>query len=105
MKPIELKEATFADQIAKGVTLVDFWAAWCGPCKMQGPILDALAADLGDAVTIGKVNVDDEVALAGQFNIRSIPTLAIFKDGQLADISVGLQSKEALRAKIDAILQ
>ena len=72
---------------------------------MQGPILDALAADLGDAVTIGKVNVDDEAALAGRFNIRSIPTLAIFKDGQLADISVGLQSKEVLRAKIDAILQ
>jgi thioredoxin 1 len=97
---IELTKDNFQASIAEGVTLVDFWAPWCGPCKMQLPIVEELSAELGDQAKIGKINVDNEPELASQFGVMSIPTLILFKDGQPVDKMVGLQPKEALKTKI-----
>ncbi|MCB1209544.1 MAG: thioredoxin [Verrucomicrobiales bacterium] len=83
--------------------LVDFWAEWCGPCRQLGPILDQLADEKGAAVKIAKVNVDDSPELASQFGVRSIPMMVFFKNGQQVDSIVGVQSKAALAAKLDAL--
>jgi len=83
--------------------LVDFWAEWCGPCKMIAPILDELAEEYSGRVKIGKVNVDDSQALAAQFGIRSIPTLLLFHQGQIADQLVGLRSKRELTASFERL--
>ena len=99
---IELTDEAFADQVASGVTLVDFWAPWCGPCKMQGPIIEKVAATVGDKAVIAKVNVDEAGAVAGKFGIRSIPTLMLFKDGEVLQQLVGLQREDTLTAAIDA---
>lgn len=77
--------------------LVDFWAAWCGPCKMVGPIIDEIAAENSD-FKVAKINVDDQPELAGQFGVMSIPTICVFKDGQLVKKEVGVRPKEALLA-------
>ena len=73
--------------------LIDFWASWCGPCKMVSPIVDEIAAEHPE-IKVGKVNVDDEPELAGQFGVMSIPTLLVFKDGQIAGQSVGVRPKD-----------
>ena len=73
--------------------LVDFWAAWCGPCKMLSPVVDQIAEENPD-IKVGKINVDDEPELAGQFGVMSIPTLFVFKDGQIAGQSVGVRPKD-----------
>ena len=83
--------------------LVDFWAEWCGPCKMLAPILDQLATEYTDRVKIGKVNVDDSQTLAAQFGIRSIPTLLLFHQGQIVDQMVGPRSKRELAASFDRL--
>ncbi|MCD9022216.1 thioredoxin [Cohnella silvisoli] len=90
----------FAENVAQGVSLLDFWAPWCGPCKMQLPIVEELSEELKGTATIAKVNVDEEPELASQFGVMSIPTLILFKDGQPVDKLVGLQSKASLQAKI-----
>ncbi|NBD26807.1 thioredoxin [Paenibacillus glycinis] len=95
-----LTKDNFNQSIESGVTLVDFWAPWCGPCKMQLPIVDELSTELSGTATIGKINVDEEPELASQFGVMSIPTLIVFKDGQPVDKMVGLQSKDALKNKI-----
>lgn len=95
-----LTQANFQDQIAEGVTLVDFWAPWCGPCKIQLPIFDELAEELKGRVTLAKVNVDEELELSSRFGIMSIPTLAIFKDGEMKDMMIGLQRKDVLKQKL-----
>ena len=77
--------------------LVDFWAEWCGPCKMIAPVLDELADELDDAAKIGKVNIDDHQDLATEYGIRAIPTLLVFKGGQVAEQIVGLRSKKELK--------
>ncbi|ANE48680.1 thioredoxin [Paenibacillus swuensis] len=100
MAATALTKETFDQTIASGTTLVDFWAPWCGPCKIQLPIVDELAGELAGRANITKVNVDDQPELASQFNVMSIPTLLIFKDGELQNKLVGLQSKEALLAKL-----
>jgi len=101
---INLNEQSFKDAIekAKAPVLVDFWAPWCGPCKAIAPILEELADELGDKVQITKVNVDENSAIAAEYSIRAIPTLLLFKDGQLADQFVGMVGKDDLKAKLEA---
>jgi thioredoxin 1 len=84
--------------------LVDFWAEWCGPCKMIAPILDELAQEYDGRIRIGKVNIDEEQGLATQHGIRAIPTLLLFNKGQVADQIVGLKSKRDLKANLDRVL-
>ncbi len=95
-----LNESNFEAETANGVVLVDFWAQWCGPCKMLTPVLDQLAAEIGDKAVIAKVDVDEGQKLAAKFGVRSIPAIFIFKDGKVARQFVGLQDKKTL---LDAI--
>ncbi|THF84091.1 thioredoxin [Cohnella fermenti] len=90
----------FNSTVSEGVSLLDFWAPWCGPCKMQLPIVEELSNELKGSATIGKINVDEEPELASQFGVMSIPTLILFKNGQPVDKLVGLQSKDSLKTKI-----
>ncbi|MBN2628805.1 MAG: thioredoxin [Spirochaetales bacterium] len=101
---INVTSENFDNLISKGVTLVDFWAPWCGPCRMQGPIVERVAATLGDKAVISKINVDEEQAPAQKFNVTSIPTLIIFKDGKPAKQFVGVQSEEVLLSTIEGLL-
>ena len=87
----------FDAAISEGVTLVDFWATWCGPCRMQAPILEKLDAELGDSVKIGKVDVDENPMLAQRFGVMSIPTLIAFRGGQVVNQRVSVQSLDALK--------
>ncbi|OXM14198.1 thioredoxin [Paenibacillus herberti] len=99
---VVLTKENFNENVQSGVSLVDFWAPWCGPCKMQLPIVEELSAELEGTATIAKINVDEQPELASQFGVMSIPTLILFKDGQPVDKMVGLQSKDALKNKIQA---
>lgn len=101
---VAITKDNFTENVAQGVSLLDFWAPWCGPCKMQLPIVEELSDELKGTATIAKVNVDEEPELASQFGVMSIPTLILFKDGQPVDKLVGLQSKESLKAKIQSHL-
>ena len=103
-KYIELTGANFKETLSEGVSLVDFWAPWCGPCRMIAPVIEELAEDFDGKAQICKVNTDEEQDIAGQFGIRSIPTIMFFKDGEMVDQIVGAQSKEALAEKINALL-
>jgi thioredoxin 1 len=98
---LELNESNFQETIGSGVTLVDFWAPWCGPCKNQIPILEGLVGKIGDA-KIAKVNVDEAPGLAGQYGVRSIPTLLIIKDGTVQQQFIGVQQEAALKEAIDS---
>lgn len=95
-----LNKDTFDTVISEGTTLVDFWATWCGPCRMQAPILDELDKELNGAVKIGKVDVDNEMELAKRFRVMSIPTLLVFKNGELSSRAVGLQDIDKLRGMV-----
>ncbi len=98
----ELTVDNFNDTIASGTVLVDFWAPWCGPCKMQAPILDKVADAVGDKAVIAKVNVDEAPSLAAQFGVRSIPTLILFKNGEKVQDFIGVQQETALVAALTA---
>ncbi len=85
---------------ANGLAVVDFWAEWCGPCRMVGPIVEQLAQEYQGRVKVGKLDVDSNPRAASQFNVRSIPTILFFKDGQLVDTVVGAVPRQALEQKI-----
>lgn len=95
-----LTNETFNHQIQTGITLVDFWAPWCGPCQVQLPIVHQLADDMKGKATIATVNVDEEPELAARFGIRSIPALLLFQDGKQIDAMVGIHPRDVLEAKI-----
>ena len=101
-KITDLDSSNFDSTVTSGSVpvVVDFWAPWCGPCKAIAPILEELAEELGDAVKICKVNVDNNSEIAGKYEIRAIPTILIFKDGAVSETVVGLSSKDDLKAKI-----
>src|SRR5881396_1320296 len=102
---VTLTDSNFDQEVLKCPVpvLVDFWAEWCGPCKMVAPILDELATEYDGKVKIGKVNIDDHQALATEYGIRAIPTLLLFNAGQVTDQIVGLRSKRDFKSKLDRV--
>jgi len=102
---LTLNKDNFQSEISAATVpvIVDFWAEWCGPCRMLTPILEQLAAEKGAAVKIAKVNVDENPELAAQYSVRSIPMLLFIKNGEVKDTVVGVQSKDALSRKLDAL--
>lgn len=100
----EFTDKNFDAESGQGVAVVDFWAEWCGPCRMIGPIIEELASDYEDKAIIGKVNVDDNPEISMKFGIRSIPTILILKDGEVVDKQVGVTTKNKLAEKIDKAL-
>ena len=103
---LHLTEANFQSEVIDSdlPVLVDFWAEWCGPCKMIGPVIDQVAADLEGQAKVGKVNVDDARELAVKYNVRSIPLLLFFKNGEVKDQIVGASvTKDQLKAKLQAL--
>ncbi len=103
-KYIELTADNFKETISEGVALVDFWAPWCGPCRMIAPVIEELAEDYDGKAKICKVNTDEQPSIAGEYGIRSIPTILFFKDGELVDQMVGAAGKAVFAEKLDALL-
>jgi len=105
-KPYEVTDANFDSEVVKSDTpvLVDFWAPWCGPCRMVAPIVDELSEEYDGKVKFVKLNTDDNVRVATQFGIRSIPTLLVFKQGEVAGQIIGFRPKSDLKKKLDAVL-
>lgn len=104
-KPVEITDSNFEDIIKSDQpVLVDFWAEWCGPCKMIAPVIEELANDYEGKAVVGKVDVDSNPEVAGKYGIRSIPTLLVFRDGEIVDKQVGAVNKSVLSQKLDAQL-
>jgi len=102
---VALTQESFAQQVLQSPVpvLVDFWAEWCGPCKMIAPLLDELADEYEGKVKIGKVNIDEQQALAAEYGVRAIPTLLLFNKGQVADQIVGARSKRDFKTSLDRV--
>jgi len=103
-KYIELTNENFEATTKEGVSLVDFWAPWCGPCRMISPIIEELAAEFEGKANICKVNTDEQADLSTKFGVRSIPTIVFMKDGEVVDTMVGAASKQAFADKINSLL-
>lgn len=102
---LQITDANFEELLNSGKPMVvDFWAEWCGPCRMVAPIIDELATEYEGKVTIGKMDVDNNDEVVGQFGIRNIPTVLFFKDGQMVDKVVGAVPKTTFQSKIDSLL-
>ncbi|HEO71227.1 MAG TPA: thioredoxin [Candidatus Hydrogenedentes bacterium] len=100
----ELTEENFSGKVSQGVSLVDFWAPWCAPCRMQTPILERVSQRVGDLVTVAKVNVDEAGGVAQRYGVQSIPTLVLLKDGDELRRFVGVQSEDVLVSAIEGAL-
>ena len=98
---LELNDSNFYETIKDGVTLVDFWAPWCAPCRIQGPIMDGVAKNANDKVKVAKVNVDDAPRVAQDLKIRAIPTVVLFKNGKPVQEFVGVTQEKTLTAAVD----
>lgn len=103
---LELTTANWDDEVlkAKGLVVIDFWAAWCGPCRMISPTVEELAKEYGEKVKVGKLNTDENSEIASRYKIMGIPTIMFFKDGVKLDQIVGVVPKQQLKAKIDSFL-
>ena len=101
----EFTDQNFEQEVLKSdkPTLVDFWAPWCGPCQMMGPVIDELAIEMGDKAKIGKINVDENPETATKFGVMSIPSIKIFKDGKIVKEFVGVQNKDNLKAELEKL--
>lgn len=98
---IDLNDDNIDETVATGITIVDFWAPWCGPCKTQTPILEGMVPKVGEDVTLAKLNVDEAPQSAGKYGVRAIPTIIVFKDGSPVQQFVGVQQEPALMAAIE----
>ncbi|MCB9191498.1 MAG: thioredoxin [Flavobacteriales bacterium] len=103
---LELTDANFEELVEKSdkPVLVDFWAVWCGPCRMVGPIVEELSSDYDGKAVVGKVDVDNNPGVAAKFGIRNIPTILFFKNGEVVDKQVGAAPKQTFSAKLDALM-
>lgn len=103
-KPVTVSDATFSDEVlkAEGPVLVDFWAPWCGPCRVVGPILDEIADEKEGEIKIAKVNVDENQGIASQLGITSIPTMILFKDGEAVEKLIGAQPKTRILQSLES---
>lgn len=106
MSEVILNDSNFDAEVLqyKGVAMVDFWAPWCGPCRMLAPVVEELAGEYAGKVKVAKLNVDEAPDTSTQFGVSSIPTLIFFKDGKVVSQTVGLQTKSALQEKLNALL-
>jgi thioredoxin 1 len=104
-KPVTIDEGNFEAEVTQSQkpVLVDFWAEWCGPCKMIAPVLDEIAKEKGDSVKVGKVDIDKNQSLSFKYNVRAIPTLLFFKNGQVVDQVTGMTSKKDLLGRLEAL--
>lgn len=100
----QVTDGSFATEVAEGLVLVDFWATWCGPCQIVAPILEDLAGEYAGKIKIAKLDVDSNPQTAQKFNVRSIPSILFFKDGEHVDTVVGAVPKDMLQGKIDALI-
>lgn len=101
MSELEITDDNIEETVKEGVSLIDFWAPWCGPCRMQGPIVEAIAEKYSGKASVGKCNVDENQKTAAKLGIQSIPTVVLYKDGEIVERFVGVTQEDALSSAID----